>query len=136
MEAPRVKFLQPAEVKCLITDPQIADTVVVLDVRDDDFSDGHIKRCVNIPCYELCSSGTRTMDDFIEAHCDRSKTSMVIVHCYLSQQRGPMAAARLAERLRQLDREGRPEVCVMAHGWRRFKQLFGDDPELCELNGK
>lgn len=43
---------------------------------------------------------------------------------------------RLAERLRQLDREGRPEVCVMAHGWRRFKQLFGDDPELCELDGE
>ena len=89
-----MKFLQPNEVKCLITDPQIAESIVILDVRDDDFSDGHIKSCVNIPCYELCSSGSRKMDDFIETHCDRSKTSMVIVHCYLSQQRGPMAATR------------------------------------------
>ena len=40
---------------------------------------------------------------------------------------------RLAERLSQLDRRGKPEVCVMAHGWRRFKQLFGHTA-LCEFD--
>ncbi|KAL4547324.1 hypothetical protein Ndes2526B_g08091 [Nannochloris sp. 'desiccata'] len=46
-------------------------------------------------------------------------------------QRGPTAARRIHERLLQLEREGKPEICVMAHGWRRWQNLFGDDPQLC-----
>jgi len=40
---------------------------------------------------------------------------------------------RLSNRLSQIDRIGKPEVCVMAHGWRRFHQLFGSS-DLCEYD--
>jgi hypothetical protein len=56
----------------------------------------------------------------------------VIVHCYLSQQRGPFAASRLAKRLKDLNREGQPTILVMSKGFRRFGMLYGTNPQLCE----
>lgn len=142
----QVRFLQPVEVKAMLEDPTIRDSVLVLDVRDDDFQGaGHIRGCINIPSYLL--STTDDLDSFITRYLRRADETSdtcpiatVVVHCYLSQQRGPTAARRLAQRLAEMKDEGglqwssppRPEVVVMAHGWRRFHQLFGTDLALCE----
>jgi rhodanese-related sulfurtransferase len=138
--AVQVRFLQPVEVKAMLEDPTIRDSVLVLDVRDDDFQGaGHIRGCINIPSYLL--STTDELDSFITRYLRRAadETSdappidTVVVHCYLSQQRGPTAARRLARRLAEVkDEWSTPEVVVLAHGWRRFHQLFGTDLTLCE----
>lgn len=128
MEAPTIRFMEPQEAKSLLLDPSMSKRIKVLDVRDEDFAGGNIKNCVNIPLYDFYQQG---VDHFIEEHCGED-IHIVIVHCYLSQQRGPMAARRLSERLLQLDREGRPEVYVLKRGWRRFVQLYGTDSDLCE----
>lgn len=155
----QVTFLQPAEVKSRLEAGR--DDVLVLDVRDDDYPGGHIVGCVNIPSHLLQS---QTLDQFITEHLIQGVTT-VVVHCYLSQQRGPLCArrrvtlqllsvgscsclpdvathpspafpspcCRLANRLLALNRAGQPEVCVLASGWRRFHQLYGDTC-LCEYD--
>lgn len=120
-----IRFLQPDVVKdMLLSKPE---QIIVLDVRDDDFKGGHIKDCTHIPCHEIES----------EFQCDAflnsipSHIELVIVHCFLSQQRGPTVARRLTNRLSQLERLGQPEICVLANGWRRFHSLFGHNTDLC-----
>lgn len=107
------------------------DKVVVLDVRDDDeYCDGHILGAVNVPAYTF--SNDKVVDMFIKSRLS-SGCEMVVVHCYLSQQRGPMVARRLAARLAELGRRGSPEVVVLANGWRRFSVQFSDDDEVVEF---
>ena len=93
MEVPQVKFLQPVEVKALLLDPQRRDKILILDVRDDDFTGGHInaKNFINVPSGSL--SCGKTLDDFIKFNL-LPNIDTVIVHCYLSQQRGPTTARR------------------------------------------
>lgn len=55
----------------------------------------------------------------------------VVVHCMLSQQRGPRCAARLAQRLQDRGMQ-QPSVLVMSGGWSKFSRLYGDNPELVE----
>lgn len=144
----QVRFLQPIEVKAMLEDQNIRDSVLVLDVRDDDFEgSGHIRGCINVPSYLLSTADE--LDSFIERYLKGASNSSnrnrpligtVIVHCYLSQQRGPATARRLAKRLAEVSNGAGgweepappPEVVVMAHGWRRFHQLFGSDEALCE----
>jgi len=125
MCASGVRFLQPNEVKCLLEDPQMSPNMVILDVRDDDFAGGHIRGCVNLPCWELLQGDN--LDTFIRSTCVDG-TRMIVVHCYLSQQRGPLTARRLSERLSQLEKNT-IQVCVLAHGYRRFSSLY---PEWIE----
>ena len=58
-------------------------------------------------------------------------SSRVVVHCQLSQKRGPKAAALLAERLKELAGR-RPELQVLRGGFQEFGTLFKDDPQLVE----
>ena len=91
----QVKFLQPIEVKALLQDPQRRNKLLILDVRDDDFAGGHIRapHHLNLPSYKL--SCAKTMDEFIRFNL-HDEIDTVIVHCFLSQQRGPTAARRCA----------------------------------------
>ena len=88
-----VRFLQPIEVKALLLDPQRKDKILILDVRDDDFAGGHINspNHVNIPSAHL--SCGKAMDEFIRLYLT-DDIDTVIVHCFLSQQRGPTSARR------------------------------------------
>lgn len=88
---PPVRFLQPIQVKALLEDPHSRSRILVLDVRDEDFSGGHIRGCINIPSYDLSSE--HNLDRFIATKLTDDVES-VIVHCYLSQQRGPTCARR------------------------------------------
>lgn len=91
MAAPQIEFMQPLAVKAALEDAQSRDSIVVLDVRDDDFPGGHIKGCVNIPSYAFRS--LEEIDAFIQERLPDS-VDTVVVHCYLSQQRGPLCARR------------------------------------------
>jgi hypothetical protein len=87
-----IKFLQPVEVKAILQDPHRRPKTLVLDVRDEDFGDcGHIRGCVNVPSYQLTTQDE--LDSFIDRHLT-APVNTVIVHCYLSQQRGPSCARR------------------------------------------
>ena len=108
-------------------------STVVLDVRDDDFADlGHIRGAVNISAWELLSTGS-ALDKFIGAHLRRAETRRVVVHCYLSMQRGPSVASRLKERLQQLDDPALlapADVLILRKGFRAFFSEFKNDEDL------
>lgn len=144
-----ITFVEPSEVATILRLQQQSNSLRItriLDVRDDDFAGGHIRGCIHIPCWDLLSpqprskseeSGSTTaLDMFIEEYCSRDVTERIVCHCYLSQQRGPMAARRIAERLAQLQDTGKyilpSDVCVLKHGWRRFVRIYGTEDDLVE----
>ena len=108
---------------------------VVLDVRDADFGElGHVKGCVNLGAWDLLSNGT-SLDEFITSHLRRSRTRRVVVHCYLSMQRGPTVAHRLRQRLQQLEDSLDPlldpqDVYVLKKGFRAFFSAFKGEEDL------
>ncbi|KAI3438447.1 hypothetical protein D9Q98_000877 [Chlorella vulgaris] len=124
--ASSVAVLSPARVKALLRGPLAGKTLIV-DVRDSDFAGGHIRGALNITTDGFSSD--QRIEEVVQ-RCQGMET--VVVHCYLSQQRGPFCAQRLADRLAASSGE-RPEVCVMAGGWRRFaRELQEADLDLVE----
>ncbi|KAI7842363.1 hypothetical protein COHA_004003 [Chlorella ohadii] len=125
--ASAVTVLAPARVKALLRGPN-NDRVCVIDVRDADFAGGHIRGAVNVVAETF--EDNVLVDRVVSRFCRGME--VVIVHCYLSQQRGPYCAQRLAERL-EAQGCSEPEICVMAGGWKRFRrELEVQDFELVE----
>ncbi|PSC71887.1 Rhodanese [Micractinium conductrix] len=116
MYAPAVTKVSPVQVKALLRGEE-RGKVLVVDVRDSDFSGGHIKGAINVVASQFYDDAT--VEKFIARFCRDVET--VVFHCYLSQQRGPFCAQRLAERL-EAQGCSQPEVCVMAGGWKRFRR--------------
>jgi hypothetical protein len=54
----------------------------------------------------------------------------VVVHCALSQQRGPKSAAALHSRLQELGLN--KEVVVMEGGFKKFNELYSGDSTVVE----
>jgi hypothetical protein len=71
--------------------------------------------------------------------CPVPTRSTVVVHCGLSQKRGPTAAALLAKRLQEQAASGAagpwPQVLVLRGGFQQFGEQFKDDPQLVEGSG-
>lgn len=122
-----LSYMQPEFLVDMLRDPERCKRVVVLDVRDEDFAGGHVRGCVNIPCIDFRGD---TLDEFIHKHL-HDGVEMCVVHCFLSQQRGPTCAQRLAQRLLQLERGGKPQVRILAQGWRKFNRLYRQDSDVC-----
>ncbi|GBF98270.1 hypothetical protein Rsub_10933 [Raphidocelis subcapitata] len=114
--------MEPRMVTCevvkQILDGPLAASTVVVDVRDDDFADGHIPGAVNWVVDNF--NDDAGIDELVETHLEGKER--VVVHCMLSQQRGPFAARRLAMRLQQLGRP-LPNVLVMQGGFQRWRRL-------------
>ena len=92
-----------------------------------DFYGGHIKGAIHWESDRFCSDAD--IDDLIDSHL-QSK-SRVVLHCMMSQIRGPRCAHRLSSRL--LDRGTlQPNVLVMSGGFQRFSRLYGKDEQLVE----
>lgn len=126
MAGPR--YVEPSVVAELVRGP-MRDEVAVVDVRDDDFAGGHIKGAINVESDQFGDDAA--VDWLIDRHL--AGKSRVVVHCMLSQQRGPRCAARLSQRL--ADRGlAAPAVLVMSGGFRRFAHIYGGDPNLVEAD--
>ena len=63
----------------------------MLDVRDADFADGHIPGVLNIWSDEFADDDS--VDSIIKEHA-LTQYKMIIVTCFMSQQRGPFCARR------------------------------------------
>lgn len=101
--------------------------VAVVDCRDDDFIGGHIKGAINMEAEHFADEAA--VDQLIDTSLQQK--TRVVLHCMLSQQRGPRCAARLAQRLQERGLQ-QPAVLVMSGGWSRFSRMYGDNPELVE----
>ncbi|EIE22872.1 Rhodanese-like protein [Coccomyxa subellipsoidea C-169] len=99
----------------------------VLDVRDEDFQGGHIRGCLNIWSEEFYDD--ENVDAVIQKH-GLLRYRQVVVTCFMSQQRGPFCAKRLASRLDALATQDVPKVQVLYGGMRKFKRDYAGDPDL------
>lgn len=100
-----------------------------LHLPGQDFVGGHIKGAINIPAEEFANDAA--VDDLIDVQL--AGKSRVVLHCMLSQQRGPRCAARLAQRLQDRGLT-QPSVLVMSGGWSRFSRLYGDNADLVQAD--
>ena len=132
-----LKYVTASELAALLRDAdRDRNRTVVLDVRDDDFNDlGHIRGAVNIQAWDLLSSG-EAIDSFVQQHLRRATTDRLVVHCYLSMQRGPSVAGRVQERLAQLDSTELIEasdVFVLKKGFKAFFGAYKSEGDLVQL---
>jgi rhodanese-related sulfurtransferase len=76
-----LKYVTPDELaEIMKSRKESAKDYLVVDVRDDDFSGGNVKGCVNTP--------SSTFYDNVEDLVEKTKdVPMLIFHCTLSQQR-------------------------------------------------
>ena len=97
-----------------------------------DFEGGHIKGAINVESSRFYDD--EALDELIAGPC--RQVDKVVVHCMMSQVRGPKSARLLAARLE--DHEGaarRPTVLVLRGGFQRFAHMFKHDEELvADLN--
>jgi rhodanese-related sulfurtransferase len=96
--------------------------LAVIDVREDDYAGGHIAQARNVP------AGVFLADAGAQARAVADKET-VVVHCALSQVRGPKCALRLASALEDL-RAPVPRVLVLEGGFAAFARLYREDQTL------
>eukprot|EP00611_Tribonema_gayanum_P008002 TRINITY_DN1746_c0_g1_i1.p3 TRINITY_DN1746_c0_g1~~TRINITY_DN1746_c0_g1_i1.p3 ORF type:complete len:101 (+),score=28.03 TRINITY_DN1746_c0_g1_i1:202-504(+) len=87
------KQIRPAELKTLLQ--QEAHNVQVVDVRDTDFSGGHIKGALNRPV-DLFED-IDDVDEFIKTLASQGKQK-VVFHCMLSQEASALHAVSMSTR--------------------------------------
>ncbi len=73
------------------------DELAIVDVRDSDYIGGHIRSCIHSPSANL----EWKLPELARQLWDKK---VVVFHCALSQQRGPLAAAKYAK---ERERQGR-----------------------------
>ena len=124
-----IKFLKREQVASLLSNPETASEIAIIDVRDSDRIGGHIKSSQWIPINTL----DYKLPELIRILKAKKK---VVFHCALSQQRGPSAALRYArERAKVLKNEkganeDHQQVCVLEGGFSMWQAKYGDDEKL------
>lgn len=117
-----VSFLEKDALKSLILQN---DKLLVVDVRDDDYSGSKVKNSVNYPswCFE------DKIDELIE-DLKTQNISKVVFHCYYSQQRGPRCA-KIFKGYTQ-EKNLNFEVFILSGGVIEWIRTFKNDPRLVE----
>ncbi|BDA50392.1 probable dual specificity phosphatase ibp1 [Coccomyxa sp. Obi] len=101
----------------------------VLDVRDEDFRGGHVRGCLNIWSENFYEDDD--VDALIQKH-GLLRYKQVVVTCFMSQQRGPFCAKRLASRLDAMDAQQTPKIYVLYGGMRKLKQDYAGEVDLLQ----
>jgi hypothetical protein len=102
------KYVEPDFVANLVRSGATAsDSASIIDVRDDDFSDGHIPTATNVPSAQWID------DAVIESVFESNRNAKILVfHCMYSKFRGPTCAIKFAEFLdeREIPYSQRPQM--------------------------
>ena len=149
-------YIEPSELKEILltqskkisqrsdsdSDDLVNSRVAILDVRDDDFPPTKIVGASNIPSEEWGDDGM--IDSLIDKLVKNEKVKMIVLHCMMSQVRGPFCAQRLAARLSCTSsaqdnnttemEDGTPrgetvQVRVLRGGFQIFNAKYGDSNE-------
>ena len=95
---------------------------VIFDVRDYDFTGGHLRGAVNIPLNTFVNA----VDDLVTQY---QPYDYVIFHCMLSQSRGPSAASIFQKRLDALygNEADNVRVRVLSGGFQGWIATYGSE---------
>ena len=106
-----MEYIEPAELLSLLSAAEgLAQTVVVVDVRNDDrFDYGWIPGSMHAPCSDIDNETLASIAARATSQ-PSSSSSLVVFHCQMSQVRGPTA-------------------------YRLFRKHVGDSPRSVVLRG-
>lgn len=113
----------------LITTKGLDRTFAVIDVRDADFEGGHIEGAINVPSETFATQLGRLLAE--ELH-DKDE---VIVHCMMSQQRGPYCANLLVHEIQKKGLPG-PKVRVLKGGFNGWVTEFRNSNLIVSYDAK
>jgi Cdc25 family phosphatase len=108
-QSPKLEYIESQTLVKIIDESTNPDDFVILDVRDlDEFGSGHIVGAKHLESTKWLSK------DFVSQVVNEHKnTKKIIVHCFMSQQRGPTCAKLLTSHLDNLSSQEsstRPEM--------------------------
>ena len=103
---------------------QDPDTLLIVDVREDDYTRGKILKSINIPFYTFSdgdnASGIHKIQERLK---ENPRINMIITHCHYCQTRGPKAAKILSKHVKGIP------VYYLQGGWAAWVIEY---PDLCE----
>ena len=117
-----VEWLEPNELYQIMKNR--AESVIVVDVRDDDFEEGKICSSINIPSESILINGFPLR--FLERFQNVKQPVLVVFHCFYSQCRGPACAEALANALQNRENV---RIAVLTGGYQQWITLY---PQLTE----
>ncbi|KAK9814822.1 hypothetical protein WJX72_012047 [[Myrmecia] bisecta] len=120
-----LSYISAGDLVTVLQGPDKAKTLVV-DVRDDDFEGGHIKGALNVPSGDFEAGIAPVVKNQL------SGVETVVVHCALSQIRGPKCAVKLNNILDEAGLANRPQVKVLSKGFNGFQEAYGHSAEFVE----
>mmetsp|Transcript_29091 Transcript_29091/g.29435 ORF Transcript_29091/g.29435 Transcript_29091/m.29435 type:complete len:131 (+) Transcript_29091:194-586(+) len=106
------------------------DSILVVDVRGDDFIDGHIPNAIQVSS-ELWDD-VRVIDNLLASYPTKST---IVVHCMMSQIRGPKCARKLSDRLSALTSSpetetDKPEIKVLRGGYDAWYNMYSNTSDM------
>ncbi|KAJ1924537.1 Cdc25 phosphatase Ibp1 [Tieghemiomyces parasiticus] len=123
------EYIDHDELARLVRDPSNVPgkDYLVIDVRTDDYAGGHIPHGLNVPAHQF--------RDFVPYILTNYATvPLFVVHCALSQVRGPKSARILREILADRAPTGpdavKPQVKVLRGGITQWVQEYRNDAQL------
>jgi Cdc25 family phosphatase len=99
---PSLHYIEPESLATLLHHPGIK----IIDVRNDDYTEGHIPTAVNLPHGDHWEDPVY-INNIVNSMLHEDK---VIFHCMKSQVRGPACARMFQAKLDQLSATKKPEV--------------------------
>eukprot|EP00184_Porphyridium_aerugineum_P007997 CAMPEP_0184692972 /NCGR_PEP_ID=MMETSP0313-20130426/1295_1 /TAXON_ID=2792 /ORGANISM="Porphyridium aerugineum, Strain SAG 1380-2" /LENGTH=181 /DNA_ID=CAMNT_0027150909 /DNA_START=140 /DNA_END=685 /DNA_ORIENTATION=+ len=126
--------------------------ITVVDVRDYDYEGGHIRGSVNIPASKIQAEPERVLHELVSNASNNEKPlngsnegdvngdgdgkeHLIVVHCALSQVRGPKCASALqsSQHKLSLSSNSLPKIVVLENGFEGFVTQYGSShPDLFE----
>ncbi|KAI9326162.1 Rhodanese-like domain-containing protein [Obelidium mucronatum] len=122
------KPLQPEELASWLQDGSLTanEDYLIVDVRGDDFKEGHIASAINIPSTEFTAEKALISEKDQER---LSKAKKVVFHCQLSQVRGPTSANNYLNTVGAAEGQ---EVFVLQGGFTKWLETYGKEKALVE----
>lgn len=103
------------------------DQVLVVDVREEDFTRGNITGSLNLPFHTFPSSALSLLKSRLR---ESPPVGIIVVHCRFSQIRGPAAA----EMIMGHDDFAGYQVKVLEGGWSGWFSAYKHDRDLTTLH--
>ena len=123
-------YITCAQLQEMLQSPETKPKTLIVDVRDEDRSEGWIDESFNWPTSELRSGGTKQnaemMNDFLTKQLSAGRTNIVF-HCQWSQMRGPWAAKRAVEVCaKNSSLAGKMRILILQGGFMEWRRCFPD----------
>ena len=120
----RLNYIDCKDVVELITTNKENKKYIIFDVRGSDVGDKIIHTAINIPSPNFIQTAPSIASLY-------KNYDYIIIHCMMSQTRGPMCASTLNECFKQEKlKDSSVSILILRGGFERFYNSYGERSEL------